>query len=141
MQELTQVTNVGVVLGIVVGIVVGLTWAVPRLAGIFKSTNGTNGKPSLSDEKHRGVRHAASTGPDPCADCRTEVHDVLRNLEEHRSEEKESKERILRAHDRLTDVLQRLDQTIREFVVEQRTLRQTGDGIRVPRIGRSGGEK
>lgn len=132
MQELGQFTNVSVLVGIVVGIVAGLVWAVPKLAGIFKSTNG-NGSRSSSDEKHHAVRRAASIGPDPCVDCRTEVHDCLNSLEEHRNEERQSKDRLLSAYEHLSDVLQRLDQTMREFIVEQRAIRNTGEGIRIPR--------
>jgi len=141
MQELGQFTNVSVILGIVVGIVVGLVWAVPKLAGALKG-NGTNGKSldgASSDEKHR-VRHAASIGPDPCIDCRTEVHDILHAVGEHRSEERQSKERLSAAYDHLSDVLQHLDQTMREFIVEQRAIRVTGEGMRIPRMGPGGQE-
>ncbi len=142
MQELGQFTNVSVILGIVAGIVVGLTWAVPKLASALKGTNGksSNGRTHPVVEEKTHARHMASIGPDPCTDCRTEVHDILHAVNEHRNEERQSKERLSMAYDHLSDVLQHLDQTMREFIVEQRAIRVTGEGMRIPRMGPGGQE-
>jgi hypothetical protein len=59
------------------------------------------------------------------------VHDLCLKFAEHRTEEKEAKSQLSRVLAEVRDLL-------REYLIEQRALRQTGDGIRIPRIGGGG---
>src|SRR5690606_3439786 len=99
MAELSQVTNVSVLVGIIVGIVLGLVWVVPKLTNLFKSSapNGKNGS------VHQEGKQFRSIGPDPCHTCRTEVHDLLHVMQEHRTEERLAKDRLAQSYDHLSD--------------------------------------
>ena len=130
MAELSQVTNVSVLVGIIVGIVLGLVWVVPKVSGLFKSP--PNGKNGSGPQEVKALR---SIGPDPCHTCRTEVHDLLHVMNEHRTEERLAKERLAQSYDHLSDVMGEVRDSIRDWLAEQRGMRQTGDGLRIPRVG------
>ncbi len=132
MAELSQVTNVSVLVGIIVGIVLGLVWVVPKVSGLFKPPNGKNGSGPPE------VKTLRSIGPDPCQTCRTDVHDLLHVMQEHRTEERLAKERLAQSYDHLSDVMGEVRDSIRDWLAEQRGMRQTGDGLRIPRVGPGG---
>lgn len=116
--ELTQVTNVATLVGVGIGIVIALAWAVPKLAGLFKQ-NGDNHK-------------RTSSGPDSCVHCREKVDHTLLTVREMRSEAQHRDENLAIIMGEVRDLL-------RDFLVEERLLRQTGHGMRVPGAHGAGG--
>ncbi|MBN1774495.1 MAG: hypothetical protein JXB32_24760 [Deltaproteobacteria bacterium] len=125
MQELSAAANVSVVVGVLIGLILGLAWSVPKLSRMFH-----NGK---SEARHRRTSDAPSARllSDDCEDCRSEVHELCIKFAEHRREEQEAKGQLSRVLGEVRDLL-------REYLIEQRALRQTGDGIRIPRAGGGG---
>lgn len=121
MQELSAAANVSVVVGVLIGLILGLAWSVPKLAKMFRGSEDRSKRPS---DRPRPA-------DDNCEDCRGEVHDLCLKFAEHRAEEKEAKSQLSRVLGEVRDLL-------RDYLTEQRALRQTGDGIRIPRIGGGG---
>lgn len=121
MQELSAAANVSVVVGVLIGLILGLAWSIPKLAKMFRG----------SDDRPKRTSDRPGHADDKCEDCRDEVHDLCLKFAEHRREEQESKGQLSRVLGEVRDLL-------REYLIEQRALRQTGDGMRIPRAGGGG---
>lgn len=121
MQELSAAANVSVVVGVLIGLILGLAWSIPKLAKMFRG----------SEEHSKRTSERPRQADDACEDCRGEVHELCLKFSEHRREEQEAKSQLSRVLGEVRDLL-------RDYLIEQRALRQTGDGIRIPRIGGGG---
>ncbi len=119
-SELTEVTNVATLVGILVGLIAALTWAVPKLAAAFKG-NGSGSSAKRS-----------SGGPDPCVPCREKVDHTLLTVRDLRTE-------LQHRDENLAVIVGQMRDALLKYLAQEEVLRQTGDGIPIPRAARGGG--
>jgi len=125
MGELSQVTNVSVLAAVAVGLVYFLILLAPKIRVLFSRSNGKSDNPQ--DQARQKTLY-----PDMCVPCRQTVDRTHNAVRELRTELQHRDENLAAIMGEVRDLL-------RDYLAEQRILRQTGDGIRVPMASRGGG--
>lgn len=125
MGELSQITNISVLAAVAVGLIYFLVLLAPKIRGLLVRANGKSDNPPETAKQR-------TLYPDMCVPCRQTVHDTHSEVRELRKEAQHRDENVAMILGEVRDLL-------RDYLAEQRTLRQTGDGLRVPQHSRGGG--
>ncbi len=128
MGELSQITNVSVLVAVAVGLVYFLFLLAPKIRRLFipdKESSVAKRDTPRPDPPHPKMY------PDMCVPCRQSVGETLHAVRELRNESKERDKELMQVLRELRDVL-------RDLALAT-NLRQTSDGMPTPRGGYHGG--
>ena len=128
MGELSQITNVSVLVAVAVGLVYFLILLAPKIRRLFIPDKETI---VAKRDTPRPDPPLPKMYPDMCVPCRQSVNETVHAVKELRTESKERDKDVLKVLGEIRDLLRDLTQS----------MRQTGDGIPLPRAARGGGKE